>query len=420
MVQRKQALVAASAAFAIGGLAWLALKLTRSRNERLEDDAMFAAPSIADRAPNAETVGTAVVVMANDLPPSPYVADEIRKEAMNTLKTVVLSLGGHVEEADDNDKKDDEADGSYDTDLELELNIGNEMEKILRSKIMDLTSSVFAADGSILDSATIVASAAGKKKTKTSKKQKAPLVELLELTHQYLDLSHERLGVQRKLQAEQSLGGARRIDAGKAPAHISGVLSSRPGGYADLVESDDEDAEAMDWGRGAPRHNRYGYGDDDDDDDAPWRMHGDDDEDDWEDEEEVWDEEDDDEEYDEEYDDEFEAAWARANGQPSVEHAADDAERAEFEIFLIERCMSEELRLLLERSRASGSTKSEQGTHEDEWESESEEEEDRSKKNVKGGKKTSGAKQSKAKRHQVPRGAAAQQQRYENGEWVDF
>jgi hypothetical protein len=427
MVQQKQVFVAASAAFTIGGLAWLALKLTRLRSERLEDDALFASPPAGAYA-NAATSSSGVVaaVAQESLPSSPYVADEIRKEAMNSVKAVVLSLGGHVEEVEGDEKGDDGSDGSYSTDLELELNIGNEMERILRSQIMDLTEKVFAADGSILQSAADApAVTAGKKKTKGSAKKKAPLVELLELTHQYLDLSHERLNVQRKLQAQQALApiGARRFGVKEAP--MPSALQARPGGYGDIEESDEDEEGPMDWGR-APRHQQYGYGDDDGEDDTPWKMHGDEDEEDWEDEEDdMWDEEDEEayEEGDDDDDDDFEAAWLRANGQPSVENAADDAERAEFEKFLIERCMSKELAQLLVQSQAAAlmpETKQDAG-EEGEWESESEDG-DRPKKHVRGGKKTSAAvnaKQSKSKR-QRGGNAAAQQARYENGEWVDF
>lgn len=423
----KRIFVTASAAFAIGGLTWLVLKLLRARSDRADDDQMFSSPSGRDqhksRAVTFASKGDIDPTAHSLVAPleSPYVAPEVRKEAMKTLKAAVFGLGGHVDDPDDKEKDGASSDDSYETDLPLELEIGNEMERMLRAQIMELIPKVFSPDGTVLASATTApppAAVSGKSKhSKTAKKQshKSPLVELLEMTFQYLDLSGERLVVQQKVDAQKAVQPiSRRVDADRQP--VSRTIGGARG-YGDAGDEDEE--EAMDW-RHAPRHQKYGYGDndDDDDDDAPWKLHGsdDDDEEDWEDEDdEEWDDE-----YDEEEDeDDFEEAWLRASGQPSGDAAVADAERAEFEKFLIERCFSKELQALVPTASPAPSADAIGAVTDEaqeEWEDEEEDPLPVHARTKSSKKKAAGGSKQKIKRGHV----ASQQERYEGGEWVDF
>lgn len=427
----RQRLIAATAAvFTVGGLAWLALKLSRSRRQRIEDDAMFAAPLQHDGGVPHSNGHLSSQLDAPLATSTAFVADGIRKEAMLSVKEAIKKLGGSVEESKKSrGESSSDSDESYETDLELELNIGNEMEHILRAQIVELSAQVFSADGQLLpgahDPSDNNTTKRGKKsatrKTK-AKGKKTPYLELLELTYQYLELSQERLLVQRKFEAQQAsmpvalrgaIGKAARPDA----TAIFGAAGKRNVGpaYGDYYEEGDEDA-AMDWTGG-----RHPFHDDDDDDDIPWKLHGpdDDDEDNWEDDdEEDYDEEEDeedmwgDEEYDEEdTDDGFEAAWRRANGQPvPVGSVEDEMERAAFEQFLIERCMAQ---TIPDASTATGSDA--------EWESE--EDDEGAPKVVESVMPRGGKKPSKNEgKQRVKRrdGGLSQQERYEQGEWVDF
>lgn len=268
------------AAAAVGTAGFAAYRWYCARSENKEDEALFetlqeSRPKTSNE-PSSSTAAAAVQVLDSTAD------DEVRVAKIKQISDLLPRFGVHSAE----DEGESSQDKEYETDLELEWNIANEMEEVVREQLLELADQLTDVEEGNESKPTKLRKRRGAKPQSSMERD----AKFLKLAKDYFETCQERTSLKRRMQAagiwdnshvdfeNPAFGTQQRRDVSRGDS-LWGTHDSAPvngGRYYDHFDDEDDDDDDMGGRDGIDHEMPWDEDLDDDNNDDQWEDEDDD------------------------------------------------------------------------------------------------------------------------------------------------